>query len=159
LIVVSGMYGINHCTTHSSLERGRRRGVLRTPSFMKKPIVHYNPRLKKLARQLRRNSTLGEVLLWNELKRKQMMGYDFHRQKPIGEYIVDFYCPRLRLVIEIDGDSHFMREKKDAERQQKLEGVGLRFLRLDDLDVKFRMEKVLVTIRQWIEQHKEETRT
>ena len=83
---------------------------------MKKPIVHYNPRLKKLARQLRRNSTLGEVLLWNELKRKQMMGYDFHRQKPIGEYIVDFYCPRLRLVIEIDGDSHFMREKKDAER-------------------------------------------
>jgi very-short-patch-repair endonuclease len=133
--------------------------VLRTPSFMKKPIVHYNPRLKKLARQLRRNSTLGEVLLWNELKRKQMMGYDFHRQKPIGEYIVDFYCPRLRLVIEIDGDSHFMREKKDAERQQKLEGVGLRFLRLDDLDVKFQMEKVLVTIRQWIEQHKEETRT
>ena len=88
-----------------------------------------------------------------------MMGYDFHRQKPIGEYIVDFYCPRLRLVIEIDGDSHFMREKKDAERQQKLEGVGLRFLRLDDLDVKFQMEKVLVTIRQWIEQHKEETRT
>jgi len=133
--------------------------VLRAPSFMKKPIVHYNPRLKKLARQLRRNSTLGEVLLWNELKRKQMMGYDFHRQKPIGEYIVDFYCPRLRLVIEIDGDSHFMREKKDAERQQKLEGVGLRFLRLDDLDVKFQMEKVLVTIRQWIEQHKEETRT
>ena len=133
--------------------------MLRAPSFMKKPIVHYNPRLKKLARQLRRNSTLGEVLLWNELKRKQMMGYDFHRQKPIGEYIVDFYCPRLRLVIEIDGDSHFMREKKDAERQQKLEGVGLRFLRLDDLDVKFQMEKVLVTIRQWIEQHKEETRT
>ena len=126
---------------------------------MKKPIVHYNPRLKKLARQLRRNSTLGEVLLWNELKRKQMMGYDFHRQKPIGEYIVDFYCPRLRLVIEIDGDSHFMREKKDAERQQKLEGVGLRFLRLDDLDVKFQIDKVLVTIRQWIEQHKEETRT
>lgn len=133
--------------------------MLRAPSFMKKPIVHYNPRLKKLARQLRRNSTLGEVLLWNELKRKQMMGYDFHRQKPIGEYIVDFYCPRLRLVIEIDGDSHFMREKKDAERQQKLEGVGLRFLRLDDLDVKFQIDKVLVTIRQWIEQHKEETRT
>ena len=133
--------------------------MLRAPSFMKKPIVHYNPRLKKLARQLRRNSTLGEVLLWNQLKRKQMMGYDFHRQKPIGEYIVDFYCPQLRLVIEIDGDSHFMREKKDTERQQKLEGVGLRFLRLDDLDVKFQMEKVLVTIRQWIEQHKEETRT
>ena len=133
--------------------------MLRAPSFMKKPIVHYNPRLKKLARQLRRNSTLGEVLLWNELKRKQMMGYDFHRQKPIGEYIVDFYCPQLRLVIEIDGDRNFMREKKDAERQQKLEGVGLRFLRLDDLDVKFQIEKVLVTIRQWIEQHKEETRT
>ena len=52
-----------------------------------------------------------------------------------------------------------MREKKDAERQQRLEGVGLRFLRLDDLDVKFQIEKVLVTIRQWIEQHKEETRT
>ena len=55
---------------------------------------------------LRKNSTLSEVLLWNELKGKKLMGIDFHRQKPIGNYIVDFFSPELRLVIEIDGITH-----------------------------------------------------
>ena len=79
-----------------------------------------------------------------------MMGYDFHRQKPIDQYIVDFYCPRLDLAIEIDGDSHIFKEKRDKERQQRLEKLGIRFLRFDDLDVKFQMDKVLDTIREWI---------
>ena len=120
---------------------------------MKKQFVHYNPRLKERARELRRNSTLSEVLLWRELKGRQFMGYDFHRQKPIDAYIVDFYCPALSFVIEIDGDSHFLREKEDTERQQRLEQLGIRFLRFDDLDVKFRMDRVLNTIREWIRQH------
>ena len=117
---------------------------------MKRQFLHFNPKLKHRARQLRNNSTLSEVLLWKELKGKQMMGYDFHRQKPIDNYIVDFYCPDLNLVIEIDGESHFMREKEDAARQQLLESLGLHFLRFDDLGVKFRMENVLETIREWI---------
>ena len=119
--------------------------------MVKKQFVHYNPRLKEYARRLRRNSTLSEVLLWNELKRNQMMGYDFHRQKPIDEYIVDFYCPVLKLAIEIDGDSHVFRKEQDAIRQQNLEQIGIQFLRFDDLDIKFRMQDVLDTIRKWIE--------
>ncbi len=120
---------------------------------MMRPFVSYNPRLKQLARKLRNNSTLSEVLLWNELKRGQMLGYDFHRQKPINEYIVDFYCPALSLAIEIDGTSHFLKREADAKRQKRLEQIGIRFLRFDDLDVKFRMDDVLQTIREWIRRH------
>jgi very-short-patch-repair endonuclease len=131
-----------------------RRGII--GDAMKKPFARYNPRLKELARRLRRNSTLAEVLLWRELKGKQMMGYDFHRQKPYDEYILDFFCPRLMLAVEIDGDSHMFKEERDAERQRRLEALGVRFLRFDDLDVKFRMYDVLKTIREWIEQHKDD---
>ena len=120
---------------------------------MKPQFVQYNSRLKQKARELRNDSTLSEVLLWNELKRKQMNGYDFHRQKPIDNYIVDFFCPRLMLAIEIDGTSHAFRETKDLERQKRLEGMGIEFLRFNDLDVKFRMDDVLKTLKQWIEQH------
>ncbi len=81
------------------------------------------------------------------------MGYDFHRQKPIDEYIVDFYCPMLSLAIEIDGGSHLMKREADSRRQQSLERLGIRFLRFDDLDVKFRMDSVLTVIRTWIIQY------
>ena len=120
---------------------------------MKITFPTYNPRLKERARYLRNNSTLSEVLLWNELKRKQMMGYDFHRQKPISQYIVDFYCLRLSLAIEVDGNSHLLKKGADALRQERLEDLGLRFLRFDDLDIKIRMPDVLDRIREWIQQH------
>ncbi len=73
--------------------------------------VYYNPKLKELACKLRKNMTLSEVLLWNQLKRKKMKGYDFHRQKLIDKYIVDFFCPKLKLIIEIDGESHIYKCK------------------------------------------------
>ena len=117
--------------------------------------VHYNPRLKELARTLRNNSTLSEVLLWNHLKGKQMRGYDFHRQKPIDNYIVDFFCPRLRLIIEIDGQSHAFKGKKDEQRKNRLELLGCYILRFDDLDVKKNMEGVLATIKKWIEEYEQ----
>ena len=119
----------------------------------KNEFLHYNPKLKELARQLRNNSTLSEALLWNELKRKKMKGYDFHRQKPIDKYIVDFYCPAIRLAIEIDGESHFGSSKDDEQRQKRLDALGIQFLRFDDLIVKTNMEGVLKTIRKWIEEH------
>ncbi len=75
--------------------------------------IYYNPKLKQLARNLRNHSTLSEVLLWNQLKRRQMMGYQFYRQRPIGNYIVDFFCPKLNLVIEIDGESHLDKNERD----------------------------------------------
>ena len=84
------------------------RGVSRSDGVCMKQgkIYHYNPKLKQRARQLRNNSTLSEVLLWNELKNGKMKGKDFHRQKPIENFIVDFFCPELALAIEIDGTSH-----------------------------------------------------
>jgi very-short-patch-repair endonuclease len=71
--------------------------------------------LKVLARELRRNMTLSEVLLWKELKNKSVLGYDFDRQRPIGNFIVDFYCKELALAIEIDGDTHIYRYDYDEE--------------------------------------------
>ena len=117
---------------------------------MKKKIIQYRSDLKQLARNLRNNMTLSEVLLWRHLKGKQMCGYDFDRQKPIDNYIVDFYCAELRLAIEIDGASHDFNYDKDCARQRRLEELGVRFLRFDDLDVKRNMEGVLTVIENWI---------
>ena len=74
------------------------------------------------------------------------------RQKPIGNYIVDFYCSKLKLVIEIDGESHSERTKEDKIRQRRLESLGLSFLRFYDSDVKQNLDGVLITIENWIEQ-------
>ena len=98
--------------------------------------------------------TLAEVLLWNELKRKQMLGYDFHRQKPIDAYVVDFFCPRLSLAIEIDGASHDGRESDDRKRQMEIERYGISFLRFSDREVKQNLGGVLECIREWITVHK-----
>ncbi|MEK7448044.1 MAG: endonuclease domain-containing protein [Planctomycetota bacterium] len=112
--------------------------------------IYYNPKLKKHARELRNNSTLSEVLLWQRLSRKQMKSYDFHRQKPINEYIVDFFAPELNLIIEIDGESHSYKFEQDQKRQHKLESLGFHILRFFDADVKNNMETVLQTIEEWI---------
>jgi len=113
--------------------------------------IYYNPKLRALARGLRNNSTLSEVLLWKQLKARKMKGYQFMRQKPIGDYIVDFYCSRLRLVIEVDGESHVSRSREDELRQQKLESLGLSVLRFYDTDVKKNIDGVLRVIVDWIE--------
>jgi very-short-patch-repair endonuclease len=88
---------------------------------MRQQWVTYKPKLKSIARTLRKNMTLSEILLWQKIKGKQLLGYDFHRQKPILDYVVDFYCPKLKLVIEIDGDSHEGKENSDRIRQEKIE--------------------------------------
>lgn len=102
--------------------------------------------------------TLGEVLLWDELKQKKMLGYDFDRQRPIDNYIVDFYCKELMLAIEVDGSSHDFEESFDADnlRQQRLESLGVRFLRFDDREVKKEMMNVLRTIEAWILENAED---
>ena len=92
----------------------------------------YDPKLKDLARELRNNSTLGEVLLWQLLKRRQRLGYDFHRQVPIAHWIVDFYCPELKLAVEIDGGSHDLKAAPDQDRQRSLERLGVRFIRFEE---------------------------
>src|SRR5262245_11364397 len=84
------------------------------------------------------------------------MRYSFLRQRPIYRYIVDFYCPKLKLVIEIDGDSHRNKFESDRARQRDLESLGLQVLRIPDRDVKHDMRNVLVCIQNWIQQRKEE---
>lgn len=102
--------------------------------------------------------TLSEVLLWRELKNGQMQGFDFDRQRPIDEFIVDFYCKDLMLAIEIDGQSHYSAEaiEYDEYRQKRIEDFGVRFLRFDDLDVKKKMSWVLEEIELWVIDHKDE---
>lgn len=112
----------------------------------------YNIDLKTFSRRLRTNSTLGEVLLWNQIKQGKISGYTFYRQKPIDRYIVDFYCRQLNLVIEIDGSVH--QEDaillNDIERQAVLEKHDLHFLRFDDALVRRNMDKVLNEINDWV---------
>ncbi len=119
---------------------------------MARKIIPYKPALKEIARGLRNNSTLGEVLLWKKLRNKRMLGYDFHRQKPLDQFIVDFFCHELNLAIEIDGGSHEAdgAQEKDAARQERLESLGVKFLRFKESDLRKDMRTVLETIEQWI---------
>ncbi|MDO3644642.1 endonuclease domain-containing protein [Mucilaginibacter sp. L3T2-6] len=119
---------------------------------MSRKIIPYNSNLKELARRLRNDSTLGEVLLWNELKSKQMLGYDFHRQKPLLNYIVDFYCAELNLVIEVDGRYHFNDEKSlsDNLRDDELSKYDLTILRFTEQEVRKDMVNVLRAIEYYI---------
>ena len=105
--------------------------------------------MKEYARQLRNNSTLSEVLLWQNIKNKGF-GVQFHRQVPLLNFIVDFYCHEFMLAIEIEGDSHQFKYEYDATRQGELEKLGVTFLRFSDIDVKKNMFSVLLSIEQTI---------
>ena len=96
--------------------------------------------------------TFSEVKLWNEIKNGQLMGYDFDRQRPIGSYVVDFYCKDLLLALEIDGITH-QDEKvmyKDEIRQKELQDLGVTFLRFDALLVINKVEAAVKEIARWI---------
>ncbi len=123
----------------------------------KRKIIPYNPNLKELARQLRNNSTKAEVILWQKLKNKQMYGYDFHRQKPIDNYIIDFFCHELMLAIEVDGYSHQLEEvyDKDIIKTQKLNQLGISLLRFTDNEVLKDTFNVLLAIENFISDFEE----
>jgi len=123
----------------------------------RRKIIPYNPKLKELSRQLRKNSTLAEVLLWNQIKKKQIKGYRFLRQKPINNYIVDFFCYELMLAVEIDGETHNFKAQKDKIRQNRLESLGIKVLRFLDIDGKRNMDGVLRNLYSWIEQLEKNT--
>ena len=106
----------------------------------------YNPELKEKARALRKAGNLSEVLFWNEVKNKQFKGFDFDRQKIIGNYIVDFYCTNCNVVIEIDGASHDNKQEYDAKRDEYLKSLGLTIIHLDDLDIKKRLPNIMATL-------------
>ncbi len=112
--------------------------------------VYYNPKLKDLARQNRNNATLAEKMLWKQLKGKKLKGYDFHRQKPVENFIADFYCYGLRLIIEVDGSSHNEKLDYDEIRQKRLEDLGFTVLRFTNDDVLHNLEGVIKSLEDWV---------
>ncbi|MCD7914753.1 MAG: endonuclease domain-containing protein [Tannerellaceae bacterium] len=113
--------------------------------------IYYEKYLKKIASDLRKDSTCSEKKLWQYLKGNQL-GFRFIRQKPIGKYIVDFYCKEKKLAIELDGLSHIHEEvlEKDRIKEQYLYNVGIQTLRFTDKEVDEHIENVLLTIRQYL---------
>jgi very-short-patch-repair endonuclease len=116
-------------------------------------IIPYNPKLKEYARKLRKDSTFTEILMWNNLKRKQVREYDFDRQRPIDNYIVDFYCKDLQLAIEVDGESHYGNEARDEKKDKRLNELGVTVLRFDDMEMRYQLEKVIKNIEEWIDKN------
>ena len=111
------------------------------------PKFYYNSILRDRSRELRQKGTLGEVLLWKALQKKQLLGLGFLRQRPSGPFIVDFFCPTLSLIVEIDGVSHVYKENYDQRRQLFLESRGLTVVRVQELDVRKNIEGVLELIK------------
>ncbi len=109
---------------------------------MRNEIIPYRRDLKEKARDLRKDSTLSEVLLWQEIRKRQL-GVQFHRQVPILEFIVDFYCHELKLALEINGDSHEWKVNYDKQRIRRLSEVGVKVVVFNDLDVKKEMNWVV----------------
>jgi very-short-patch-repair endonuclease len=111
-------------------------------------VVLYNQNLKQISRVLRKNSTDAERRLWSKLRLKNLDGFQFYRQRIIVNYIVDFYCPRAKLVIEVDGGKHYYGKTRndDIERDEYLCSIGLKVLRFSDRDVLTNMDGVLENI-------------
>ena len=98
--------------------------------------------MKSLCRELRRDSTVPERILWGLLRNRRLAGMKFRRQRTIGPFIVDFYCDEMKLVIEVDGESHAGRQEEDQKRQSFLERNGLRVIRFTNDEVLGNLEGV-----------------
>lgn len=123
---------------------------------MKKFKPNYNEGMWKGAPQssflkatfLRKNETESEKILWEKLRNNQLKGCKFRRQHPIGLYIADFYCHKLKLIIEVDGEYHNLPEQieKDKERTQILESNGLQLIRFTNNEIQKKLEKTVYEI-------------
>jgi len=113
-----------------------------------KIMLFYDTELKQLSQQLRSNMTDAEKLLWSKARRKQLKGFQFYRQRIIGNYIVDFYCPKANLIIELDGGHHYTEEsiKEDSRRDDYLKEQGYRVLRFSDRELFENLKGVLERI-------------
>jgi very-short-patch-repair endonuclease len=118
-------------------------------------IIPYEPHLLLKARELRKKMTIGEVVLWQRI-RKRKLGVQFHRQVPVNKYIIDFYCHELMLAIEIDGEYHnrIHHSRNDQIRQEILEGFGITMLRFTEKRVLRNLEMVTEQIWDAVEELK-----
>lgn len=117
-------------------------------------VQPYNKTLKQFSRTLRSNMTEAEQHLWFRLRNKQLGGIQFYRQKPLLSFIVDFYCPKAKLVIELDGSQHFeaKHQIKDAERDEELKKIGIEVPRFDDRQVLLETDAVMEVIFQVVKE-------
>jgi len=111
-------------------------------------MLPYNKTLKEYSRKLRKDITDTENLLWSKLRRKQLNGYQFYRQKIIGNYIVDFYCPKAKLIVELDGGQHYTNngKQRDRIRDDYLVSLGLKVIRFSDREIFENLNGVLEKI-------------
>ena len=111
-------------------------------------MKYYNPKLKSKSRELRSHQTDAEEKLWSHVRRKQILNVQFYRQKPLGEYIVDFYAPAAKLVIELDGSQHYQPNHQyyDEKRTEFLNRLGLKVLRFNNLEVLQTIDSVMLVI-------------
>lgn len=101
---------------------------------------------------LRKNMPGAEITLWSRLRRRQVLGQKFRRQFSVDQYVIDFYCPALKLAIEVDGESHTRsRLEYDIDRQRQIESYGIRFLRFTNADIVENLDAVLTKIYETIE--------
>jgi len=105
--------------------------------------------LEKRAKELRKAGNLPEVLFWNQVKQKKFLGLDFDRQRVIGNYIVDFYCMKHNLIIEIDGEGHNLQIEYDIERDNFFSSFGLKIIHIRAVDILKNMNGVL----EWLKGH------
>lgn len=112
-------------------------------------MLIYNQKLKPRARELRKNQTHAEELLWKRIKGKQVNGYQFLRQRPVANFIVDFLCLKLRLVIEIDGPIHIQNKGVDTFRQEQLELLGFMILRFSNEEIEENIDSVVEVISKY----------
>jgi very-short-patch-repair endonuclease len=132
--------GFCHTLTRVSFLRALIKGGGRRPGgWLEAMTLAFNRKKdQKKRRYFRKNMPKSEVILWSKLKNKQMLGERFLRQYGVDQFVLDFYCPRLKLAIEVDGDSHFMigKEEQDKNRQKYIEKYGIKFLRFTNEDIK-----------------------
>ncbi len=110
----------------------------------------YNKKLKPFAKTLRNDSTKAEIRLWCELLSKNKLGYSFLRQRPVSNYIADFMCKDLKLIMEVDGYSHSFKTEEDIERDKLLANLGYTVLRFTDEEVMKDLPNVQRTLEIWI---------
>ena len=115
------------------------------------PNNYYNPRLKQYARELRTETvSKAEKRLWQSALRKKQLGIRVLRQRPIDNYIVDFFCPEIKLIIEIDGSSHFTKGDYDSKRQLSLENLGFTIIRFKEGEVLNQLDNVISSLQHAI---------
>ena len=109
-------------------------------------MLPFNKKLKGLARELRTRMTDAELVLWGKIRKKELKGCQFYRQKNICNYIIDFYCPAAKLIIELDGGQHYSEVgmEKDKIRDNYLASLGFTVLRFSDRDVLKNIDEVLL---------------